>query len=57
MVLSTPKKVVFCLIAILLPLLIIEFTSYAVVRIFFPRAYAEHVKIKPQKYLGLSHGL
>lgn len=44
MVLSTPKKVVFCLIAILLPLLIIEFTSYAVVRIFFPRAYAEHVK-------------
>jgi hypothetical protein len=43
-VLSTPKKVVFCLIAILLPLLIIEFTSYAVVRIFFPRAYAEPKK-------------
>jgi hypothetical protein len=40
-VLSTPKKVVFCLIAILLPLLIIEFTSYAVIRIFFPQVYAD----------------
>jgi hypothetical protein len=43
-VLSTSKKVFFCLIAILLPLLIIEFTSYAVIRIFFPQLYAEPKK-------------
>lgn len=37
MALSTPKKVLFSLIAIALPLLLIELASYAVVRMFFPR--------------------
>ena len=41
MTLSTPKKIVFALIAITLPLLFIELTSYALVRIFFPQAYVE----------------
>ena len=51
MTLSTPKKVVFSLIAITLPLLFIEFTSYAIVRIFFPQAYLE-TKRKPLKNLS-----
>ena len=41
MTLSTPKKVVFGLIAIALPLLVIELSSYAIVRIFFPGAYLD----------------
>ncbi len=44
MTLSTSKKVVFSLIAITLPILLIEFTSYAIVRIFFPQPQVENKK-------------
>ncbi len=45
MTISTPKKIVFSLIAIILPLLVIEFTSYAVIRIFFPKAYSNSKRL------------
>jgi hypothetical protein len=41
---STPKKVFFCLLAILIPLIIIEATCYGIVRVFFPQAYRESKK-------------
>jgi hypothetical protein len=42
--LSPVKKAFFCLIAIILPLVIIEISSYTIVRVFFPQAYLESKK-------------
>lgn len=45
MTLSTPKKIFFCLIAILIPLICIELTCFAIIRVFYPQATSEKKKL------------